>query len=234
MKRPARLAHRATVVAIAVLAAVSAACHRRSMPSLRGDSGVDVQRPPRDAGWAAASSIFVSALEAHRSGIAERTPAQQTWAKREVDAMLAALSDPAVALELATLDPDVRPSDGGPQVASGHARRSSVRMTDAASREALARALIAAVAQANAMASMCFEDPERSDRWTPCFHPRHAVTFVVAGRTVSWIIGVDRVKVQLWVDREFVTDVSIDGAALANHLPASEPPSARPAAVAAP
>jgi hypothetical protein len=232
--RARRLAHRAKVVAFAALAAVSAACQRRSMPSARGDSGAHVQRAARDAGWAAASSIFVGALEAHRSSISERTAAQQSWGIREVDAMLAALSEPAVALELATLDPDVRPSDGGPQAASGHARRSSVRVTDTASREALARALIDAVAQANAMDSMCFEAPERSNRLTPCFHPRHAVTFAVAGRTVSWIICVDCVKMQVWVDGEFVTAVSIDGPTLANRLPPSEPPSAPPAAVAAP
>lgn len=134
---------------------------------------------------------------------------RHTWGEREVDAMLAALSDPAVALELAAVHPYWHATDGGPQVESGHQLRSTVTVTDARARAGLSRGLIDAVERSNGMAAMCF-------------NPRHAVTLTVAGQRVSWIICLECLQIQLWIDGEFSAMVTIDPAALASHLPPSE------------
>jgi hypothetical protein len=205
----ARRLRRSSFVAMALLAAVTAPACRRASRAQPRDSGADAQPAPRDAGWTLARSIFVRAIESHRRFVEDRRPMRHTWGEREVEAMLAALSDPAVALELAAVHPYRQATDGGPQVESGHQRLSSSTLTDARARAALGRALIDAVERSNGMAAMCF-------------NPRHAVTLTVAGQKVSWIICLECLQIQLWIDGEFSATVTIESAALASHLPASE------------
>lgn len=200
---------RSAFVALLVCASlVVVGCRRAAQtprPAVVSAPDVVEEPPPRSA-----QQIITAALDVRRR-LRDRGESDPfaSWGAAEIQSVLAALVDPTVALELATVDPYDSDGDGGPRVESGHRKLSSTIVRDPATRATLSRSLIDAVERSNGMAAMCF-------------NPRHMIAYRHRDTNVSWIICLECLQVQLWIDGRFFESLTIDPTRIAPRLPPSE------------